>query len=78
LAQYKGALYLNGLSSLSEAAAEALGGHTGELRLYGLTSLSARAAEALMGIGKTRENLGLPDGLANYGPWGVAGRRRSI
>jgi len=47
LSKHKGELNLSGLTSLSEAAAQALAKHKGDLRLTGLTSLSDAAAQAL-------------------------------
>jgi len=47
LAQLKGNLDLRGLTSLSEAAAQALAQLKGNLDLRGLTSLSEAAAQAL-------------------------------
>jgi predicted DNA-binding WGR domain protein len=47
LASKKDWLFLNGLTTLSDTAAEALSRHKGELYLNGLTSLTAAAAEAL-------------------------------
>jgi len=47
LAEHEGRLSLNGLTSLSAEAAQALAKHKGDLGLGGLTSLSAEAAQAL-------------------------------
>jgi hypothetical protein len=47
LAQHEGGLRLHGLTSLSDAAAQALSQHKGYLDLTGLTSLSDAAAQAL-------------------------------
>ena len=47
LSRHKGvSLYLDGLTSLSDAAAESLSKYEGCLFLYGLTSLSESAAES--------------------------------
>ena len=45
--KHKEGLNLNGLTTLSDAAAEALATHKGYLNLDGLTTLSAAAAKAL-------------------------------
>jgi hypothetical protein len=47
LAQHKGRLYLNGLTTLSDEAAKALAQREGELYLDGLTTLSDEAAKTL-------------------------------
>ena len=47
LARHEGELFLDDLTSLSDAAAAALGGHKGWLYLDGLTGLSDAAAKAL-------------------------------
>ena len=47
LYRHQGWLYLDGLKSLSDAAAESLSNHNGRLFLNGLTSLSDAAAESL-------------------------------
>ena len=57
MAKHEGRLYLNGLTTLSEKAAEALAKHEGDLSLGGLTTLSAEAAAAL----KANPSIGLPD-----------------
>jgi hypothetical protein len=44
---HKGKLSLNGLTSLSDKAAEAFAKRGGDLHLRGLTNLSEKAAEAL-------------------------------
>lgn len=47
LAKYQGALYLDGLTSLSDAVAKVLAEHRGWLLLNGLTKLSDAAAKSL-------------------------------
>jgi hypothetical protein len=47
LMKQQGALYLNGLTTLSDEAAKALAQHNGRLYLNGLTTLSPEAAKAL-------------------------------
>jgi len=47
MAEFPDCLALNGLTSLSDEAAKALGHHTGTLTLDGLTTLSDKAAKAL-------------------------------
>ena len=47
LANYEGNLYLDGLASLSDNAAETLAKHKGNLYLRGLTSLGDNLAEVL-------------------------------
>ena len=47
ISNYRGSLYLNGLTELSDAAAEALSKHQGGLDLGRLTKLSDAAADAL-------------------------------
>ena len=47
MARHEGEIWLYGLTSLSDAAADALAKHKGYLGLAGLTELSEAAAEAL-------------------------------
>jgi hypothetical protein len=47
LAQHKGQLSLDGLTTISDAAVKALAQHEGPLELGGLTTLSDEAAKAL-------------------------------
>jgi len=61
LGKHKYDLYLNGLTSLSDAAAESLAKHEGDLYLNGLTSLSDAAAKSL---GKIEGYLCLNDSMS--------------